>query len=187
MILPPAVMAWTESREGKYVNNPNDPGGATYCGVALRTVRELDTDRDGRLDFDLDGDGDVDALDIQALKDHPAKVEVFYLDRYWVPVRGFELPAPLALFAFDSAVLHGVGPALLLLQRGLGVAQDGQIGFRTIAAAHAASPATLDNCLEERMQLLLRIVEKRPASREFLKGWTRRLFALSRVAAQMRS
>jgi lysozyme family protein len=188
MRLPAAVLSWLVSREGRYVDNPNDPGGPTYCGVSLRVVAELDADHDGRLDFDLDGDGDVDAEDMNALAAHPATVEQFYVDKYWAVVHGSELPAGLALFAFDSAVLHGPEAAVLLLQRGLGgIAQDGEIGFRTLAAAHGAGPDAIDRCLEERMQLLLRIVARRPKSQEFLKGWTRRLFALGRVAAGMRS
>ena len=40
------------AREGGYVNDPDDPGGATNFGVTIHTMR--------RLGLDLDGDGDID-------------------------------------------------------------------------------------------------------------------------------
>lgn len=47
------------AREGGYVNDPDDPGGATNFGVTIHTMR--------RLGLDLDADGDVDADDVQRL------------------------------------------------------------------------------------------------------------------------
>ena len=47
------------AREGGFVNDPDDPGGATKHGVTLATLRRLgiDATRDGRIDV-----GDVKAL-----------------------------------------------------------------------------------------------------------------------------
>lgn len=47
------------SREGGYVNDPDDPGGATNHGVTVHTMR--------RLGIDLNNDGAVDARDVQLL------------------------------------------------------------------------------------------------------------------------
>ena len=46
-------------REGGYVNDPDDPGGATKFGVTIGTLRQLG--------LDLDGDGDVDIDDYRGL------------------------------------------------------------------------------------------------------------------------
>ncbi|MBL4872523.1 MAG: peptidoglycan-binding protein, partial [Rhodobacteraceae bacterium] len=46
-------------REGRYVNDPDDPGGATKFGVTIHTMR--------RLGIDVDGDGDVDVDDVRKL------------------------------------------------------------------------------------------------------------------------
>lgn len=43
------------AREGGYVNDPDDPGGATKHGVTIHTLR--------RLGLDLDGDGAVTTAD----------------------------------------------------------------------------------------------------------------------------
>ncbi len=46
-------------REGGFVNDPNDPGGATNHGVTIHTMR--------RLGLDLTGDGRVDTDDVRQL------------------------------------------------------------------------------------------------------------------------
>ena len=47
------------AREGGYVNDPDDPGGATNHGVTVHTMR--------RLGLDLTGDGIVDSDDVPVL------------------------------------------------------------------------------------------------------------------------
>ncbi|HVL21832.1 MAG TPA: glycosyl hydrolase 108 family protein, partial [Amaricoccus sp.] len=60
-------------REGGYVNDPDDPGGATNHGVTLGTLR--------RLGLDLTGDGTIDARDVRALP--PGKAAEIYLRHYF--------------------------------------------------------------------------------------------------------
>ena len=47
------------TREGGYVDDPDDPGGATKYGVTLATLR--------RLGLDLTGDGQVDRRDVASV------------------------------------------------------------------------------------------------------------------------
>ena len=56
------------AREGGYVNDPDDPGGATKFGVTIHTMR--------RLGLDLDGDSDIDAEDVKRLTRQQA-VQIF--------------------------------------------------------------------------------------------------------------
>ncbi len=51
-------------REGGYVNDPDDPGGATKYGVTIHTMR--------RLGLDLTQDGRIDAHDVKALSEAEA-------------------------------------------------------------------------------------------------------------------
>ncbi len=178
----PRAYAFVRAREGGFANLPGDRGGPTFAGVALRTVAALDADGDGRKDFDLDGDGDVDIDDIRALAGHPGKVETFYRDRYWTPVRAAELPPHLALFAFDSAVHHGVSAAALLLQRGVAAHEDGVIGPETIARAQAAWATGLHSCLVHRLSLFRAIHARRPATLAFADGWNARVLSLQQEA-----
>ena len=46
-------------REGGFVNDPDDPGGATNHGVTIHTLR--------RLGLDVTGDGTVDIDDVRRL------------------------------------------------------------------------------------------------------------------------
>jgi len=61
------------AREGGYVNDPDDPGGATKFGVTIHTLR--------RLGLDLTQDGVVDQRDVRALTRADA-VEIF-VDHYY--------------------------------------------------------------------------------------------------------
>ena len=47
------------AREGGFVDDPDDPGGATTHGVTIHTMR--------RLGIDLTGDGRVDTADVRRL------------------------------------------------------------------------------------------------------------------------
>lgn len=52
------------AREGGFVNDPDDPGGATKHGITLATLR--------RLGLDLNGDGRIDANDVRKLTQEQA-------------------------------------------------------------------------------------------------------------------
>ena len=53
------VAAQIVAREGGYVNDPDDPGGATNYGVTIGTMKSLG--------LDLNKDGRVDANDVKML------------------------------------------------------------------------------------------------------------------------
>jgi len=89
------------SEEGGLSDHPQDPGGLTKYGISRRAYPDLDI---RRLTMD-------DAIDL-------------YRRDYWNPVHGTDLPASLALLVFDSAVNQGVGTAVRLLQKAVGVKED---------------------------------------------------------------
>lgn len=61
-----------------------------------------------------------------------------YRSLQWARIGGDEIPAPLALVAFDAAVNQGISRAAHWLQLAVGAAPDGIVGPGTIAAAQAA-------------------------------------------------
>ena len=75
------------AREGGFVNDPDDPGGATNHGVTIGTLR--------RLGIDLTGDGAVDVADVRALSQ--ADAEAIFLRDYFERPGIDRLPEPLRL------------------------------------------------------------------------------------------
>lgn len=166
-------------REGGYVNDPNDPGGATNYGVTIHTMR--------RLGLDLDGDGDVDEADVRALPRERA-VEIFIEHYYYAP-RLDRLPTALQPTVFDMQVNAGTN-AVRILQRllrdmGLEIAVDGVIGPQTVAAATAAYDSAGRQMVDAygiaRRNFYYAIGDRRPASRRYAirrdggkGGWIRR-------------
>ncbi len=167
------------AREGGYVNDPDDPGGATNFGVTIHTMR--------RLGLDLTGDGQVDGTDVRALTRERA-VDIF-VTHYFHRPRIDLLPAPLQPSVFDMYVNAGAN-AVRILQRlmvemGYDVAVDGVIGPQTIRAAQAAARAAPDHMADAygiaRRDYYYALGDRRPASRKFARrrdggkgGWIRR-------------
>jgi lysozyme family protein len=167
------------AREGGFVNDPDDPGGATKYGVTLATLR--------RLRLDLTGDGQVSEADIRRLGRDQA-VEI-YLDHYFRRPRIAELPEALQAPVFDMHVNAGAN-AVKILQRllnemGSDLAVDGKLGAMTIAAAHRAAGADpvlmADAYGIARRNYYYALADARPASRKYARrrdggkgGWITR-------------
>ncbi|MDA7424577.1 holin-associated N-acetylmuramidase [Thalassococcus lentus] len=166
-------------REGGYVNDPDDPGGATKFGVTIHTMR--------RLGLDLDGDGRITSHDVQRLSRKQA-VEIF-LEHYFLRPRIAELPEALHETVFDMYVNAG-GNAIKILQRlmrqmGEPVSVDGAIGPQTIGAAARAYAKAPDHLVDAygiaRRNYYFGIADRRPASRKYARtrggqkgGWIKR-------------
>ncbi|WP_424979843.1 holin-associated N-acetylmuramidase [Leisingera sp. S232] len=167
------------AREGGFVNDPDDPGGATKYGVTIATMR--------RLGLDLTGDGAVNVQDVQALS-RPQAVEIF-IRHYFEAPRIATLPACLQASVFDMYVNAGSN-AVRILQRlltemGFDVAADGAIGPLTASAAEQAAlvdaSALRDAYGIARRNYYFRLADRRPASRKFARardgtkgGWIKR-------------
>lgn len=167
------------AREGGYVNDPDDPGGATNHGVTIHTMR--------RLGLDLDGDGDVDEQDVRVLSRDLA-VEIF-VDHYFDRPRIKDLPPPVQASVFDMYVNAGSNAVRilqrLLLDMRIDVVVDGGIGPQTIAATQQALNAAPDHFVDAygiaRRNYYYALADSRPASRKYARrldggkgGWITR-------------
>ncbi|MEL7098973.1 MAG: holin-associated N-acetylmuramidase [Pseudomonadota bacterium] len=166
-------------REGGFVNDPDDPGGATNFGVTIHTMR--------RLGLDLDRDGDVDVRDVRNLTRAQA-IQIFIKHYFEDPLIA-ELPRALHATVFDMYVNAG-GNAVKILQRllrqmGHEVTVDGALGPQSIGAAHAAWSAAPGHLVDAygiaRRNYYFRIADRRPASRKYARtraggkgGWIKR-------------
>jgi lysozyme family protein len=155
-------------REGGYVNDPDDPGGATKHGVTIHTLR--------RLGLDLDGDGAVSEADVRRISRRQA-VEIFLRHYYEAPGIG-RLPEALRASVFDMYVNAGAN-AVKILQRllgdmGLRVAVDGIIGPETARAAHEAAALAPEHLADAygiaRRNYYFRLADARPASRKYARA-----------------
>ena len=94
------------AREGGFVNDPDDPGGATNFGVTIHTMR--------RLALDLNSDGAVDVRDVHQLTQSDA-VEIF-IQHYFEAPRISGLPQALQASVFDMYVNAGANAVKILQQ-----------------------------------------------------------------------
>ncbi|TLP56434.1 peptidoglycan-binding protein [Parasedimentitalea maritima] len=167
------------AREGGFVNDPDDPGGATKHGVTIHTLR--------RLNLDLTGDGQVGLDDVQAISQEQA-VEIF-VSHYFTAPKIACLPKLLQPSVFDMYVNAGAN-AVKILQRllcdmGYEATVDGVIGPQTIKASRLAAnvgeQALKDAYGVVRRNYYFRLVDRRAASRKYARtraggkgGWIRR-------------
>jgi len=154
-------------REGGFVDDPDDPGGATNFGVTIHTMQ--------RLGINLNGDAVVNKADVAALTRDQA-VDI-YVEHYFTRPGIAQLPAALQPSIFDMMVNAGSN-AIKILQRlltdmGFPCLPDGAIGPQTIAAAqraHEAAPGFLaDAYAIARRNYYYRIADARPASRKYAR------------------
>lgn len=173
------IAAEIVAREGGYVNDPDDPGGATKFGVTLATLQ--------RLGLDLTRDGRVDATDVKALTQ--ADAVRIYVEHYFRRPGLAQLPASIQPAVFDMYVNAGSN-AIRILQRlvtrmGFQATDDGVLGPRTILAAtqaDAAAPGYFADAYGiARRNYYYALGDARPASRKYARtraggkgGWITR-------------
>lgn len=156
------------AREGGYVNDPDDPGGATKFGVTIHTMR--------RLGLDLDGDGRVGVRDVKALSRDQA--EAIFVEHYFAKPGIAALPQPVQASVFDMYVNAGARAVILLQQViasfGHSVEADGIIGPQTIAAARAAFDQAPEHFADAygiaRRNFYFRLADRRPAMRKYARS-----------------
>lgn len=193
------IAAEIVAREGGFVNDPDDPGGATKYGVTIGTLR--------RLGLDLTGDGAIGVADVRALS--RAQAAGIFIRHYFEAPRIASLPDCLQATVFDMYVNAGSN-AVRVLQRLLremefAVAVDGAIGPQTAGAAMEAAEvgeaALRDAYGVARRNYYFRLADRRPASRKYVRtrsggkgGWIKRAeefispeYHLSRQAFQERT
>lgn len=139
--------------EGKYSNNPNDPGGPTCWGVTEKVARANGYQGDMR-DFSQNS------------------AKVIYRALYWDAVRADELPESVRFDVFDGAVNSGVVQSIKWLQRAVGVADDGVLGSKTLAALNAENGAVIAARYNGHRLMFMTNLKTWSA---FSGGWSRRI------------
>jgi lysozyme family protein len=153
--------------EGGYVNHPKDPGGMTNLGVTKRVWEEW-------------VGHEVDEKAMRALT--PADVGPMYRKKYWDKVCGDNLPTGVDMAVFDLAVNSGPRRAAKMLQKVLGVPEDGMIGPKTL---EKVASMDVGNLVEDYNAKRLSFLQALPTWETFGKGWGRRVAEVSKDAEKM--
>ena len=154
-------------QEGGFVDNPNDPGGATNLGITKATLEKWRGET-------------VSVDDVKALtREEAAEI---YRAHYWNALHCDALPAGVDLVTFDMGVNAGPGRSARMLQKAVGAAQDGAIGPATLAATRAANASDVIRSITASR---LAFYQGLPTWGTFGKGWTRRANEVERAALAM--
>lgn len=148
--------------EGGYVNHPNDPGGETNWGVTIFTAR---------------ANGYVGSM--RAMTRDQAKE--IYRKAFWERAQCSQYHSAIAFQLFDACVNHGIGNGIRILQRGVGVADDGKVGPITLNAIKAKS---IEDVLVLFNAERLEFYAKLATFPSFGRGWTRRVASNLRYVAE---
>lgn len=178
--------------EGGYVNDPDDPGGETYKGVARNRWphwsgwRSID---------DIKSAYPREKWN-KAMREHPPlqdNIKDFYRGLFWDAIWGDELaklsPA-LATDMFDMAVNLGTGRATEFIQRACNalnnrgtlypdIAVDGSFGPKTITAVRLCVSIRKAELLYKVVNILqgnwyLSLMERNPVNEKYI-GWFKRV------------
>ena len=158
--------------EGGFVDDPDDPGGATNKGIIMETFQRA-AQRYLGIEPTL--------ANLKALTD--AQAGKIYKALYWDEVRGDEIDLQaLANIVFDFQVNAGDRASKLLQQtiNSLGANPaldvDGEIGAETMKALKRADQkAVYRRYKQGRIDYYNDLVARRPSLGKFLNGWLNRV------------
>ncbi len=101
------IIEFVLAREAGFVDDPDDPGGATNMGITIATLGAW-------------RGGNATVAEVRSLTRHEA--ELIYHRNYWTAAGCPDLPAGVDLVVMDACVMSGIEPSLNFLRRQLGLA-----------------------------------------------------------------
>lgn len=144
--------------EGRYVNDPDDPGGETNWGISKRSYPHVNIKELGREDA----------------------IAIYYRD-FWLKILGDQLSDGASYQLLDSAVNSGVIQSIRFMQRALGVADDGIFGPHSQKVLEETPECNFIMLfVSERLDFMTRL-KNWP---QHGKGWARRIALNLRYGAE---
>lgn len=158
--LMPFILKW----EGGYSNDKDDLGGATYKGITLATFRSV-------------YGNDKTVKDLKAMTD--GQWRHIFKTLFWDAWQGDRINDQNVANILVDWTWGSGSYGIKIPQRMLGVAVDGIVGGKTLAAVNARDGKALFRELkEERIAYIGRICRTRPQNRKFRQGWLNRIESL---------
>jgi lysozyme family protein len=163
-------------REGGYVDDPADGGGATNHGISLKYIRGIG--------LDVNEDGIIDEADIAEVTEKQAAL--LYKQDFYYKYGYDNLDKNFRAIMLDMAVMSGGARASTILQETLNdlesdpeLKEDGLIGPRTVKALNYCIkvygvPSVMNALTIKRIEFYRAICDRRPSQLRFLAGWTNR-------------
>ena len=149
------ALAFVLRDEGGNDDDPSDHGGRTSRGITQREYTAWLAEQG------------LPSEDVWAATQE--QIETIYQEEYWLPFCD-NFPTGVDYLYFDLAVNAGPHRAAVLLQRALGVTDDGRIGAVTREAAANADPKNLIiGFTQEKRNFYTSLHQPK-----FLKGWLNR-------------
>ena len=157
-----------QARKTGFSNDPRDKGGATMTGVTLGAYTTY-CRRKG-----------YPCPTVERLRAIPYDHWLDILkSMYWDRWKADEIRSQSVAEILVDWVWASGKYGITIPQRVLGVAADGIVGVKTLAAVNARSPERLfAEIMAERKAYIDRICASRPANNKFKKGWLNRLNAM---------
>jgi lysozyme family protein len=157
------------THEGGYVNDPDDPGGETYKGVA----RKIFSKWSGWTTIDILKQQSGFPANLDKSDDLQSAVADFYRVNFWDKINGDQISnQDVANSIFDFGVNAGSSTSSSLAQMVVGAKSDGVIGPSSLASINNFDP---DHFLAAftvaKIARYVNIVKKRPTSRKYFYGW----------------
>ena len=150
--------------EGGFVDDPDDPGGATNWGISTRFLREVGDPRDA-----------VNLSKEDAI--------LLYRNHFWDKYNYSGIQdQDVANKVMDSSVNMGPAASHKIFQRALRacgnpIKDDGLIGSKTLTAAKEVSLVALKAAMRSEMAGYYRsIISKKPRMAKYKRGWLRRAY-----------
>lgn len=173
------AIEYTLKLEGGLANDPDDLGGLTNKGITHTTYDSYQREIYNKL-----SEADKKKYIHKSVKDiTDDEVEYIYLHNYWYPAQCDIMTEKIAAIHFDCAVNCGVVTAKKILQRALGIEDDGIIG--SITKAQLKSIVSEDEfCrryLSQRLKYYKSIISRRPSQKKFYNSWYHRLTYFSKM------
>lgn len=157
------------ANEGGYNNDPQDPGGETYKGVA----RKMHSKWDGWIKIDMLKRQSGFPANLDQDTDLQSSIFSFYRVNFWDKMNlDLVIDQEVGTSIFDFAVNAGINTSASLAQLVVGASVDGVIGPDSIEKLNGFDKEHfLSAFTVAKIARYITIVKKRPTSKKYFYGW----------------